>query len=197
MGCIDGGDIGEITSLAARCGGCLVLCFCPLTGHFRLATVLPPAMAGFGPAVPPSAGCPVPKAAPAAACSSPDPGRAPWRTRIPPLLQEGVPHLRPHRCLVSLRQCFPAVRSSFRRCPGRIATCQSTSRPRFSFRFLTPRYPASPHTWDSPPWSGRCASVTSCTLAPVVVKMCTTPVSESTSIPELPILPVRIRCRAR
>ena len=53
-----------------------------------------------------------------------------------------------YAALALLRQRFL---TSFRRFPGRIATCHSTSRPKFSSRLWTPWYPASHHTCVSPP----------------------------------------------
>ena len=134
---------------------------------------------------PPSAGCPVPKAPPAPGCSSPDPGSA------PPMGLEGRLLAYPNTRLTFRNGCStfdridalfrstnasPRPGSSFRRRPGLIAICQSTSHPRFSSRLWTPRYPASPHTTISPPCNRLCASVTSCALAAVVVKLGATPV---------------------
>ena len=62
-----------------------------------------------------------------------------WGVAKHPLhFQERVLHLGPNRCLVPLRQRSALSGSSFRRFPGRIATCHSTPRPRFSSRLWTP-----------------------------------------------------------
>ena len=83
---------------------------------------------------PPSAGCPSQKAAPDVVAI---PGAHLGVAKHPLHFQERVLHLGPNRCLVPLRQRFRSG-SSFRRFPGRIATCHSTPRPRFSSRLWTP-----------------------------------------------------------
>ena len=152
------GISGKSPSFRNRFPGCSALPFRPggaVAGFDR--PVWPPA-SGFGHNCayvsrsvdsPPSAGCPVQKAAPDAPCSSPAPGSAPPLSRgqalgvaeYPLHLQERVLHLGRLLALDALRLSANASAlpgSSFRRFPGRIATCHSTSRPKFSSRLWTP-----------------------------------------------------------
>ena len=99
----------------------------------------------------------------------------PWRNLLH--VQEGVFHFGPDRRLAFSTCASRLPGANFRRCPGfsdRVedsATCHATASPRFSARFCTPTYPASPHTRASSPCSSRCACVT-CARWPASLQSC-------------------------